>query len=94
MSEKHMFKNGYGASIIAPCQFTFSCWEVAVLIQTSDELFELCYTPPLTNDVERFLTREEADEFVAKIEKLPPTYPTTISDITPSSPLVKPNATT
>ena len=57
------YLNGYGASIIAMDNGMF---EVAVLHDGC-----VCYDTPLTNDVERFHTLEEAEAFAIKISQLP-----------------------
>ena len=57
------YLNGYGASIIAMRNGWF---EVAVLKDGC-----VCYDTPLTNDVERFPTLEEAEAFAIKISQLP-----------------------
>lgn len=57
------YPNGYGASIIAMRNGMF---EVAVLHGGC-----VCYDTPLTNDVERFHTLEEAEAFAIKISQLP-----------------------
>ena len=57
------YPNGYGASIIAMNNGMF---EVAVLYHGC-----VCYASPLTDDVERFHTLEEAEAFAIKISQLP-----------------------
>lgn len=71
------FKNNYGASIV---QHSFSygkddnLWELAVIIYEKDAKddfnFELCYSTEITDDVIGFLSEEEVNEIVGKIEKL------------------------
>ena len=57
------YPNGYGASIIA---MRTGIFEVAVLHDGC-----VCYDTPLTDDVERFRTLEEAEAFAIKISQLP-----------------------
>ena len=57
------YPNGYGSSIIA---MDTGWFEVAVLHHGF-----VCYDTPLTNDVERFPTLEEAEAFAIKISQLP-----------------------
>jgi len=57
------YPNGYGASIIAMDNGVF---EVAVLHDGC-----LCYDTPLTDDVERFQSLEEAEAFAIQISRLP-----------------------
>ena len=62
--------NGYGASII---QHDFSyggnngLWELAVVGKDGN----LCYDTPITNDVLGYLTEEEVNSTLKKIELLP-----------------------
>lgn len=57
------YPNGYGASIIA---MKTGMFEVAVLHHGF-----VCYDTPLTDDVERFHSLEEAEAFAIKISQLP-----------------------
>lgn len=57
------YPNGYGASIVA---MDTGMFEVAVLHDG-----RLCYDTPLTSDVERFHSLEEAEAFAIKISQLP-----------------------
>ena len=66
------YPNGYGASIV---QHKYSyggdrgLWELAV-IKGNDEEWDICYSTPITNDVEGHLTESEVDELLTKIEAL------------------------
>jgi hypothetical protein len=66
------YPNGYGASIV---QHRFSygsdkgLWELAV-IKGNDEDWSICYSTPITSDVEGRLTESEVDELLTKIEAL------------------------
>jgi hypothetical protein len=66
------YPNGYGASIV---QHKFSyggnkgLWELAV-IKGNDEEWDICYSTPITSDVEGYLTESEVDELLTKIEAL------------------------
>jgi hypothetical protein len=66
------YPNGYGASIV---QHKYSyggnrgLWELAV-IKGNDEEWNICYSTPITSDVEGYLTESEVDELLTKIEAL------------------------
>lgn len=66
------YPNGYGASIV---QHKFSyggdkgLWELAV-IKGNDEDWSICYSTPITSDVEGHLTENKVDELLTKIETL------------------------
>ena len=62
------FPNGYGASIIRGAHSyggKSSLYELAVLKDGA-----LCYTTPITNDVEGWLTEEIVTELLQRIETL------------------------
>lgn len=69
------FDNNYGASIV---QHDFSyghdqgLWELAVIKydETDPDEWNICYTTPITADVLGYLTEEEVDETLPKIEAL------------------------
>lgn len=70
----YQFANNYGASVVKG-EHTYGgdegLWELAVITFTTDGDFELCYTTPITADVEGHLTDDAVEELLAKIEALP-----------------------
>lgn len=60
----YKFKSGYGLSLVnSPMLHAYPfAWEAAVLGKDGD----LSYDTPLTNDVEVFLSDDEANEFIAR----------------------------
>ena len=76
MSEHRLyyFDNGYGASVICtPCSYGGSrgLWELAVLRKTPGIGWPLCYDTPITSDVIGWLSEDEVDALLVKIENLP-----------------------
>lgn len=66
------FANGYGASIISGPNFYTSDthpYELAVLSESGD----ICYTTPITGDVEGWLNEDDVTQLLEKIEALDPT---------------------
>ena len=70
----YRFSNGYGASVVKG-EHTYGgdegLWELAVLTFDTNGDIELCYTTPITTDVEGHLTDDAVEELLAKIEALP-----------------------
>jgi hypothetical protein len=69
----YRFDNGYEASVI---QTPFSyggdegLWELAVKLDG-----QCCYDTPITDDVEGWLSWEDVEALLARIEELPPAKP-------------------
>ena len=70
----YRFANNYGASVVKG-EHTYGgeegLWELAVVVFKTDGDFNLCYTTPITEDVEGHLTDDAVEELLAKIEALP-----------------------
>jgi len=70
----YRFKNNYGASVVKG-EHTYGgdegLWELAVVHFDTSGGFNLCYTTPITADVEGHLTDDAVEELLAKIEALP-----------------------
>jgi hypothetical protein len=70
----YKFTNGYGASVVKG-EHTYGgdegLWELAVLAFDTNGDFSLCYTTPITSDVEGHLTDDAVEELLAKIDALP-----------------------
>jgi len=70
----YKFDNNYGASVVKG-EHTYGgdegLWELAVITFNVDGDFNLCYTTPITSDVEGHLTDDAVEELLAKVEALP-----------------------
>ena len=69
----YFFKNGFGASVISH-SFSYGgdegLWELAVIRHNGSAGYDLCYSTPITNDVEGWLTEDMVEEYLDRIEKL------------------------
>ncbi len=73
----YKFANNYGASVVKG-EHTYGgdegLWELAVVVFDTNGGFSLCYTTPITSDVEGHLTDDKVEELLARIEALPETH--------------------
>lgn len=71
----YFFPNGYGASVIRH-KYSYGNedgnWELGV-IKGNPEDWKLCYSTPITEDVEGNVTDEQVDAILTQIEALQPT---------------------
>lgn len=69
------FPNGYGASLIQG-DYTYGgdqgLFEIAVLIFTPDNEWEICYNTPITDDTLGYLTENEVLDTLQSIYNLKP----------------------
>lgn len=66
----HRFENEYGASVISDGYGADQgLFELAVVRWEGDD-YKLCYSTPITNDVLGWLTAEEVEETLSRIEAL------------------------
>jgi hypothetical protein len=70
----YKFDNNYGASVVKG-EHTYGgdegLWELAVIVFDTSGGFNLCYTTPITSDVEGHLDDDAVEELLAKVEALP-----------------------
>jgi hypothetical protein len=70
----YKFANNYGASVVKG-EHTYGgdegLWELAVIVFDTSGGFNLCYTTPITSDVEGHLDDDAVEELLAKVEALP-----------------------
>jgi hypothetical protein len=70
----YRFANNYGASVVKG-EHTYGgdegLWELAVITFKTDGEYSLCYTTPITSDVEGHLDDDEVEALLAKVEALP-----------------------
>jgi hypothetical protein len=70
----YKFANNYGASVVKG-EHTYGgdegLWELAVITFDTSGGFNLCYTTPITSDVEGHLDDAAVEELLAKVEALP-----------------------
>lgn len=69
----YKFKNGYGASVVRNSisyGHEEGLWELGVITFDKNNDFKLCYDTEITNDVIGYLTENQVDEILEKIEKL------------------------
>jgi hypothetical protein len=73
IQKQYKFKNGFGASVV---QHNGSygnengLWELAVLSWVNEHQYELNYSTDITDDVVGYLTEEEVEEILVRIESL------------------------
>lgn len=72
--EVYKYENGFGASVIRG-PYTYGgeegLWEVAVLNNFQGQKYHLCFSTKITDDVLGYLTREQVEEVLKRIEMLP-----------------------
>ena len=70
----YRFANNYGASVVKG-EHTYGgeegLWELAVIVFDTSGGFNLCYTTPITSDVEGHLTDDAVEVLLDRIEALP-----------------------
>ena len=70
----YKFANNFGASVVKG-EHTYGgdegLWELAVIVFDTSGGFNLCYTTPITSDVEGHLDDDAVEELLAKVEALP-----------------------
>jgi hypothetical protein len=70
---KFVFPNGYGASVIkhkGSYGYEEDLFELAVLEKVTDNIYGLCFSTEITNDVLGFLSNEEVLELLEQIKNL------------------------
>ena len=73
VQKQYKFDNGYGASVV---QHNGSygnengLWELAVLKWVDEDRYNLTYSTDITDDVVGYLTEEEVQELLVRIESL------------------------
>jgi len=73
VNDKFVFPNGYGASVIrhyGSYGYEQGLFELAVLKKITDNLYNLCYTTPITDDVLGCLTNDKVINILEKIKNL------------------------
>lgn len=69
----YRFKNDFGASVVKhPYSYggEKDLWELAV-IEWNGPYWSLCYSTPITDDVEGYLTDDEVEKILGRIQSLP-----------------------
>ena len=69
----YRFKNNFGASVVKH-SYSYGgekdLWELAV-IEWNGPYWSLCYSMPITDDVEGYLTDDEVEKILGRIQSLP-----------------------
>jgi hypothetical protein len=70
----YRFANNYGASVVKG-EHTYGgdegLWELAVITFKTDGEYSLCYTTPITSDVEGHLADDDVEVLLERVEALP-----------------------
>lgn len=73
MQKLYRFDNNFGASVIRHLHSyggRDGLWELAVIYWYSDTEWHVCYATSITDDVIGYLTWDEVEQYLERIEKL------------------------